>query len=87
MNNELTNIEMNFKEGNDKTAFENECRATIDQIAYNACMKLMKLNSENDMTLGNDAYEQQLEYYQAYDEYLMLSDFMTTAFGYSLSLG
>lgn len=86
MKDELTNIEISFKEWDEidkRLDFESECRATIDQIAYNACMKLMELNSENDMTLGNDDYERQLEYYSAYDEYLMLSDFMTTAFGYA----
>lgn len=89
MKDELTNIEISFKEVNEiekRLDFESECRATIDQIAYNACMKLMKLNSENDMTLGNDDYEQQLEYYEAYDEYLMLSAFMAKAFGYAILL-
>lgn len=87
MKDELTNIEISFKEVNEiekRLDFESECRAMIDQIAYNACMKLMKLNSENDMTLGNDDYEQQLEYEEAYDEYLMLSAFMTKAFGYAI---
>ena len=87
MKDELTNIEISFKEGNEiekRLDFESECRAMIDQIAYNACMKLMKLNSENDMTLGNDDYESQLEYEEAYDEYLMLSAFMTKAFGYAI---